>query len=611
MSLSSALRTLDQHEAILPADAIYTSCDMGKRFSRQSGFLERVLSMILPMLCLLSAGSTLNAAATPAAAGNAAPAAIPAHRQANQVAVLTIHTGEGMVDNVTLWSLERRMKQAVKDGADAVVLDIDTFGGDLAATLNICNLLKDRNDTPANVVAWIHPKAYSAGTIIALACREIVVSPGSTFGDAAPINLLGIQLNPTEREKILRPLLTEVIDSARRNHYDEKLVQSFIMIGQELWMIENLSTGERIFVDRAEYNTVFGQEPPSTLTSPATMPNASSPVRPYVDTSVPKAATSPSMSQDELKKQVEFEQTLPTVRPMFTSADKGNWRLLMKVTDDSTLLTVKPDQAIYYGLATSIVANDTELQSYFGASKLTRYDQTWSEGLVRFLISWPVRAVLIIIFLVSLFIEMAAPGFGVFGAAAIVALLALIGAPALVNMAQWWDILLVVGGLLLIAVELFVLPGVGIAGVAGVVCLLIGLIGTFVSDDLNSIGAQNELWVGLITTLTSMFIAGVAIWFISRQIHSLPLFNQLILNTELKDETPSTSLLEAMGAAPPAALSAGDLGIAETDLRPSGRAEIKGRLVDVQSTGGYIEKGTPIRVLNVGKYVVEVEETGA
>jgi membrane-bound serine protease (ClpP class) len=207
--------------------------------------------LVIRRLAMLATGSLAmlsqaQVSQPPPAISAPPPTAVPAYRQANRVAILTI---EGIIDSVTLMSLERRMKKAVADGADAVVLDINTPGGEMFSTLEICALLRNRADTPANVVAWIHPTAYSAGTIIALACREIVVAPGSTLGDAAPIDMFGRQMNPTERAKFLSPLLTEIVDSARRNHYDEKLVQAFIMLDQELWMIENFTTGERIFVD--------------------------------------------------------------------------------------------------------------------------------------------------------------------------------------------------------------------------------------------------------------------------------------------------------------------------------------------------------------------------
>ena len=182
-------------------------------------------------------------------------------------------------------SLERRVQEALDDGADAVVLDLNTPGGGLEATLDICHLIK--TDAPANTVAWINPQAYSAGTIIALACREIVVGRNASFGDAAPISPWG-PIPITERAKLESPILAEVIDSARRHHYDENLVQSFVSVGVELWLIEHVDTGERIFVDREEYRAVFGADPAQQLTrlAPPAAP-APSPVRPWFSTLIP------------------------------------------------------------------------------------------------------------------------------------------------------------------------------------------------------------------------------------------------------------------------------------------------------------------------------------
>jgi membrane-bound serine protease (ClpP class) len=283
----------------------------------------------------------------------------------------------------------------------------------------------------------------------------------------------------------------------------------------------------------------------------------------------------------------------------------------MQVVSDDRLLTVKQAEALYYGLAAASIADDDQLKAFFGAQTLTRQSRTWSESLVRLLVSWPVRIVLIVIFLISLFIEMAAPGVGVFGAAAVVALLVLIGAPWLAGMAQWWDILLIVLGLLLVGMEVFVIPGFGVAGVAGAICLLAGLVGTFVTGDLRTPQGQDELFTGIISTLTALFAGGVGIWLVSRQLKTVPFFNRLVLNTELaKSERPAeqkVGLLEAM-AGPQRALAVGDVGVAATDLRPAGRGRFDDRMVDVQSPGRYIEKGRPIRVLSVGRYVIEVEE---
>ena len=553
------------------------------------------------------------AAQEPAAPSRPAPpaaTAVPAYRQANTVAVLTVH---GPIDGVTLRSLERRMDAALKDGADAVVLDIDTPGGELGATLDICHLIK--TDAPPNTVAWINPQAYSAGTIIALACREILVARNASFGDAAPISPFG-DIAATERAKLESPILAEVIDSARRNHYDENLVQAFISVGVELWLIEHVATGDRIFVDEQEYRAVFGDAPPRQLT-PVAPPAASGPdpVRPWFSTVIPQADAGSALSE-QLKKEIEFQQQRPPARARLGSADRINWRPVAQVVSDDRLLTVKPSEAVYYGLAAARVASDAELQAYFGATALRRYDRSWSESLVRFLTNPVVMGVLIVIFVVSLVIEMAAPGLGVFGAAAAASLLVLLGAPWLAGMAGWWELLLIGAGLALIAAEIFVIPGFGIAGLGGVACLLVGLVGTFISADLDTTAGRNELWTGLGATLTAMFAAGILIWLISKNVRVMPLLNGVVLKAQVDGSRPeggpgdagAGGLLEAMRTGE-AGLAPGDLGVAETDLRPAGRADFGGRLVDVKSIGSYIDQGTPIRVVSVGRFVIEVEET--
>lgn len=550
--------------------------------------------------------------------GDAAPASVPAYRQANTVAVLTI---EGVIDQVTLHSLERRVAEARRDSATAVVLDIDTPGGALNATLDICHLLK--TDAPANTVAWINPQAYSAGTIMALACREIVLQENASFGDAAPIAATPIGLVPlpaAERAKAESPILEEVIESARRNHYDERLVQAFVSVGVELWLVEHKTTGERIFVDREEYRRVFGEEPPQqqTVTAPPERAADPRPVVPYVDQFFPSDEDGAEAAGEEAadgeagdasSSGASARPELTPTRPPLTEADHGQYRLVRQVISNERLLTLKSTEAKFYGLATTTIRDEQELKAYFGAQTLVRYDESWSEVTARFLMSFPVRALLIVIFLISLFIELAAPGIGVFGITAMVALLVLVGAPAMVGLAQWWGIAMVFLGLILIAVELFMLPGVGVAGLLGLLSLLIGMVGAFVTGDLSSTQGRYELWASVTTVITSFFAAGVLIWLISRQLKTLPFLDRVVLRTEL-GATPasSTGMLETMGATTgQRVLQVGDVGVAHTSLRPNGRASIDDRLVDVQSVDGFIEKGTPVRVVSVGRFVIEVE----
>ena len=182
-------------------------------------------------------------------------------------------------------------------------------------------------------------------------------------------------------------------------------------------------------------------------------------------------------------------------------------------------------------------------------------------------------------------------------------------------MAQWWDILLIVLGILLVMVELFLIPGFGLAGVAGVVCLLAGMVGTFVSGDFQSIEGNDQMWRGLFTTIISLLVAGIVLWFVSQRFHSIPILNRVVLKANLGDRdqavSPGGGLLEAMGAASQRVLEPGDIGLAETDLRPAGKGKFHDRIIDVKSIGEFIERGKPICVVSVGRFVIEVEETKA
>src|SRR5690606_8242157 len=110
------------------------------------------------------------------------PASIPAARQAKNVAVITIR---GEINALVAQSFTRRLSLAQRAGADAIVVELDTPGGEVPAVLAITTALKSAST--GNTVAWINPAAYSGGAVIAWACREIVAAPNASVGDARPI----------------------------------------------------------------------------------------------------------------------------------------------------------------------------------------------------------------------------------------------------------------------------------------------------------------------------------------------------------------------------------------------------------------------------------------
>lgn len=551
---------------------------------------------------------------------------IPAGRAAQNVAVITIHD---VIDEWTLRSVQARIKRAVDDGADAIVFDINTPGGELEACLGICTAIK--SSPVSNTVAWINPEAYSAGAIIALACREIVVNDPSTFGDALPITgdpLFGVRALPeAEREKILGPLLAEVVDSARRNGYDEMLVQGLVRRGVELWLVEHTTTGQRLFVTEDQYRIAVGEDPvrgtpgvpsvtgtgrPLPPPAPGPDPLGTEPVSESPTSYIPAApGTSPELASEvEASLDIRASRTLrPNLR---APGHAGQYREVEYVSDGHGLILLKSDKMVQYDLAAAVVKSDEDLRRFFGATTVARLGESWSIGLVRFLAHPITKAVLLVVFLLALFIEMTHPGVGLPGAIAVAALAALVVPPLLVDLAAWWAVGAVVVGIVCLAVELLLLPGFGVFGLVGIVLLFGGLIGVFVGGPSglfpSSARGRNDLAFSAVTVLVSTVTALILMFFVARHLPSLPVLGRFVLKNGLDDDDAAgrDELLLAMGPADAAAL-VGQVGRTITPLRPAGRVQVGERIIDVVSDMGFIDAGVEVRVVSADTFRTVVE----
>ena len=220
-----------------------------------------------------------------------------------------------------------------------------------------------------------------------------------------------------------------------------------------------------------------------------------------------------------------------------------------------------------------------------------RFPESWTESVVRFLVSWPLRILLIAIFVVALVIETLHPGIGVAGAIAGVALLLLVGAPSLLGLAEWWEILLVFLGIALIGVEVFVTPGIGFIGLFGAICVLFGLIASFTGSDPTSANERSMLLTASTTTVAGLVIGGLLTWFASRWFRETTIFRRAVLSASIA----SGDHMPLRGE--PVLPTIGTHGHADTDLRPSGRIRVAGELFDAQSTGDYIARGATVVVV--------------
>lgn len=178
---------------------------------------------------------------------------------------------------------------------------------------------------------------------------------------------------------------------------------------------------------------------------------------------------------------------------------------------------------------------------------------------------------------------------------AIAALLAVLPAPAhaaprfagALGMAPWMPVLMVIAGLLFLAVEVFLVPGHGVAALLGLMAVLAGI----VLSIMGPFPGPADVAIALGVIVSSLTLMGVAVWGIaSRMRAGDPLLGGMLRRDE-----------GYIAALPRPELEGLD-GIALTDLRPAGTAEVAGERLDVVSETGWITAGTPVRVLRAEGY---------
>lgn len=275
------------------------------------------------------------------------------------------------------------------------------------------------------------------------------------------------------------------------------------------------------------------------------------------------------------------------------------------VVDAGRLLTLTTEEAVELGVADAEVADLPALFAHAGLPAEATPIETspnWAERAVRFLTHPAVAPLLLSLGFLGLLVEIKTPTFGLAGAVGLLSLAAFFGARLLVNLAGLEEMLLVGGGILLLLVELFVIPGTGLAGIVGGGALFTGIVMSFLGRFPAPVDVLNA--VGLVA-LSLLVVAALAYGLLRYLPHS-----RRLAGIFLKDAT--TRELGYLSAERREEL-VGKHGVALTDLRPSGTALVDDERIDVVTEGPWIEEGTPIRILRSEGYrhVVRAEEPGA
>jgi membrane-bound serine protease (ClpP class) len=255
------------------------------------------------------------------------------------------------------------------------------------------------------------------------------------------------------------------------------------------------------------------------------------------------------------------------------------------------LLTLTTAEALQHKVANLSAATLEEALVAAGVpnAQLRYARETWAETLVRFLTHPIVSSLLMTVGLLGLLVEIRTPGFGAPGAIGLLTLGLFFWGHWLVQLAGWEELLLVSIGVLLIALELFVIPGVSVAGIGGIVALVAGL-----GMSLVGAGATVSVIVSALGRVAiSILLAMAGALALLRFLPRLPFGRRLVLETGMQADLGYVSTPDSDRH------WLGRSGTAVSPLRPAGIAEIDGVRVDVVSDGGFVEAGTPVEVTRV------------
>ncbi len=131
----------------------------------------------------------------------------PARAASESVVVLPT---TGIVDAVMAGYIEEGVAKAAREGAAAVVIQLNTPGGSLDSTQKIVSTILD---SPIPTIVWVAPsgaRAASAGTFITLAAHVAVMAPGTNIGAASPISSSGEDIGGTLGEKVLNDAIANI-----------------------------------------------------------------------------------------------------------------------------------------------------------------------------------------------------------------------------------------------------------------------------------------------------------------------------------------------------------------------------------------------------------------
>lgn len=277
------------------------------------------------------------------------------------------------------------------------------------------------------------------------------------------------------------------------------------------------------------------------------------------------------------------------------------------IVDTGKVLTFTPTEAMEYGYCEGLAENVKEVLHKVGIDeyRIVEYEPSWIERIIGFLVHPVISGFLIMAIIGGIYFEMQTPGIGFPLGVAVLAAVAYFAPLYLEGLAANWEILVFIIGLILIAIEIFVFPGFGVAGITGIIFVFGGLVLSLINNihfDFEHV-EMGRVGVAITTVVVGVFGGFILSLYFGNRVFSArsgPFKNMGLKAVQNASEgfvCVETELFSLKGKT----------GIAQTVLRPSGKILVDNEIFDAVAINGFIDKDQKIVVTKVEATQLYVE----
>ena len=294
------------------------------------------------------------------------------------------------------------------------------------------------------------------------------------------------------------------------------------------------------------------------------------------------------------------------MRGMMRATAQANGRdphIAESMTDTANVLSMTPIEAMEVGYCEGIYESIDEVAFAMTGDKSfviksMEDDMTWMDKLIQFLLNPLLQSIFMMMIIGGIFVEIRTPGIGLPLLTAIIGALLYFAPGYIGHLVSYWEILLFAVGLILIGIEIFVIPGFGVAGITGIVAVVVSLAFAMVDNielfhwdgSLNLQPVIQPLGIVIISAAASIF---GSVWLVKR-LYATRSFDHIALRQQMKAEDGFTGVVSGLQGI------VGESVVVFTDMRPGGKVKTgDGRILEATlKFGGFASKGETLKVVS-------------